>query len=119
MLRERVAQRFADARVDYVSFPSPRRPQTFFLTPRVDPQMGARSPLPVDEAFFDPYTGRFISRAASGNVLSTWIRVLHTGHIGGLPYRLMLVVVGLLVGVLSASGVMIWSRRWKKSRGAR
>lgn len=53
------------------------------------------------------------SRGASGNVLSTWIRVLHTGHVGGLPYRLLLVVVGLIIAMLSVTGVLIWRRKWR------
>ncbi len=56
------------------------------------------------------------SRGATGNVLSTWIRVLHTGHIGGWPYRLLLVVVGLVIGMLSVTGVLIWARKWRRRR---
>ncbi|MFL9926469.1 PepSY-associated TM helix domain-containing protein [Herbaspirillum lusitanum] len=49
-----------------------------------------------------------------GNTFSNWIGALHMGHVFGLPYRIFISLVGLMVAVLSVSGVYIW---WKKRKG--
>lgn len=69
-MRERVAARFPHARVDYLSFAEPNRPQMFFLTTRVDPATGKPYPLPEDEVFYDPYTGRFLGGRKWGELFS-------------------------------------------------
>jgi uncharacterized iron-regulated membrane protein len=51
----------------------------------------------------------------SGTTLTTWLVELHTANIFGLPYRIFICAVGLMVATLSITGVYIW---WKK-RSAR
>lgn len=51
---------------------------------------------------------RFEGRGASGDVFSAWLKVLHTGRIGGVAYRSLLILIGLTIGVLSVTGVLIW-----------
>jgi uncharacterized iron-regulated membrane protein len=51
---------------------------------------------------------RFEGVGASGDVFSAWLKVLHTGRIGGVGYRTLVIVLGLTIGVLSVTGVLIW-----------
>jgi uncharacterized iron-regulated membrane protein len=53
---------------------------------------------------------------ASGNAVSQWLAALHTGRVGGVPYRIVLCVTGLIVAALSITGVVVW---WKKRQGRR
>lgn len=66
---------------------------------------------------------QFEGRAASGDTISNWLRVLHTGLVWGVGYRVALVTLGLAVAVLSVTGVIIWnvkrrSRRLAQQRAA-
>jgi uncharacterized iron-regulated membrane protein len=50
----------------------------------------------------------------SGNTISTWLWGLHYGDIRDfLPYRILICVFGLVLTVLSVTGVYIW---WKKRK---
>lgn len=50
----------------------------------------------------------------SGITVSTWLRALHFGDVfGSLAYRVFICVLGLLITLLSVTGVYIW---WKKRR---
>lgn len=58
--------------------------------------------------------GLFLPRgAATGDTLSTWLINLHLGTVGGRPYQLLLLGLGLVVAGLSGSGVYLW---WRKRR---
>jgi uncharacterized iron-regulated membrane protein len=57
-----------------------------------------------DLGFTHPYI-------ASGNAVSQWLGALHTGRVGGLFYRAFLSLMGIVVAMLSVTGVVIW---WKK-----
>ncbi|MCM3566242.1 PepSY domain-containing protein [Hydrogenophaga intermedia] len=66
--------------------------------------------------FFDARTGELIgitlpTGEAAGDTITHWLQNLHTGHVWGLPYRVLLTVSGLVVVVLSVTGVFIW---WRK-----
>ncbi len=50
-----------------------------------------------------------------GTTLTTWLVELHTANLFGLPYRIFVCVLGLVIAMLSVTGVYIW---WKK-RSAR
>ncbi len=70
--------------------------------------------------FFDAYTGelRLVSLPTgqrAGNTLTTWLAELHRANLFGVPYRIFVCVLGLVIVMLSATGVYIW---WKK-RSAR
>lgn len=54
-----------------------------------------------------------------GNTLTSWLAALHTGKVFGLPYRLLVVGLGLAVGLLSVTGVVIWWRKRRGRQGAR
>ena len=51
----------------------------------------------------------------SGTTLTTWLVELHTANLFGLPYRIFVCALGLVITMLSVTGVYIW---WKK-RSAR
>jgi len=66
--------------------------------------------------FFDARTGELIGMTlptgeAAGDTVTHWLQNLHTGHVWGLPYRLLLTASGFVVVVLSITGVAIWWRR--------
>jgi len=52
---------------------------------------------------------------AAGDTLTTWLTTLHIAGLGGLPYRILVTVMGLAVVSLSLTGIIIW---WRK-RAAR
>jgi uncharacterized iron-regulated membrane protein len=71
---------------------------------------------PRTEVYLDGQTGRFLGFSAprgisAGNTLSSWLSYLHRGAVFGLGYRLLVVMVGLMVALLSGTGVVIW---WRK-----
>jgi uncharacterized iron-regulated membrane protein len=87
---------------------------------------GVRSSRDIaDEAgwtavYFDGETGslRWLELPAgqySGNTVTSWLAALHMARIFGLPYRIFVCTFGLIVAMLSATGIYIW---WKK-RSAR
>lgn len=52
----------------------------------------------------------------SGNTISSWLYGLHMGDVFGLPYRIFVCVLGLVITMLSVTGIYIW---WKKLRARR
>lgn len=68
--------------------------------------------------WLDGDTGRtlafdFPTGETTGNTLSTWLYQLHFGAVasGGLPYRIVVCLMGLLVALLSITGVWIWAKK--------
>jgi uncharacterized iron-regulated membrane protein len=49
----------------------------------------------------------------SGNTFSNWIGALHMGHVFGLPWRIFITFMGLVITLLSVTGIVVW---WKKRR---
>lgn len=47
----------------------------------------------------------------SGNTITYWLRALHMADVFGLPYRIFVCVLGLIITMLSVTGVYIW---WMK-----
>jgi uncharacterized iron-regulated membrane protein len=52
----------------------------------------------------------------TGNTITSWLYALHMARVFGLPYRIFVCVLGLVVAMLSGTGVYIW---WKKRRARR
>ena len=70
---------------------------------------------------FDADTGALISLELptgqhSGNTVSAWLYGLHMGDVFGLPYRIFVCVLGLVITMLSVTGIYIW---WKKRRAGK
>lgn len=71
--------------------------------------------------YLDARTGRLLATSfptggAAGNTVTAWLVNLHLAHVWGLPYRLVMTVLGVVVAMLSVTGVVIW---WKKRQGRR
>lgn len=65
---------------------------------------------------FDATTGAFKSLwlptgAASGDTIRTWITSLHLAALWGIPMKLFVCVTGLVVAMLSITGIVIWIRK--------
>ncbi len=72
---------------------------------------------------FDADTGAFhatwqTNTGHIGNTVSNWLRALHmiTGPADWLPYRIFVALIGLVIAMLSVTGVYIW---WKKRNARR
>jgi uncharacterized iron-regulated membrane protein len=62
---------------------------------------------------------QFEGKAASGDTISNWLRVLHTGLVWGAGYRAALATLGVAVAVLSVTGVIIWNIKRRSRHLAR
>jgi uncharacterized iron-regulated membrane protein len=50
-------------------------------------------------------------RGSAATTINTWLHPLHDAAIGGLPTRILVVLVGLLPGFLLLTGLLRWRRR--------
>jgi uncharacterized iron-regulated membrane protein len=62
--------------------------------------------------------GKFISFSVptgqnAGSTLNSWIFALHMAQIWGLPFRIFVTVMGMLITMLSVTGVYIWLKKRK------
>jgi len=48
---------------------------------------------------------------AAGDTITTWLTSLHMGAVGGVPYKVLLSLFGVMVVILSVTGIYLW---WKK-----
>jgi uncharacterized iron-regulated membrane protein len=69
--------------------------------------------------YIDAMTGERLSDVylpvgkASGDTITNWLNALHFAQVWGTPWRIVITVTGILVVLLSTTGVYIW---WKKRR---
>lgn len=73
------------------------------------------------EVWIDGNTGALLQARVeaggpTGNVICDWLTALHVADVYGLPYRLFVFTLGLVIAMLSVTGVWIW---WKKRHQAR
>lgn len=47
----------------------------------------------------------------AGNALNAWLEALHMAAVWGLPYKVAVSVIGLMVTMLSVTGVLIWTKK--------
>jgi uncharacterized iron-regulated membrane protein len=71
---------------------------------------------PQSRIWFDRESGAVIAhRDGRGDLdadgIDRWLVALHIGSIGGLPYRILVAIVGLGVVALSVTGIVIWMRK--------
>lgn len=73
--------------------------------------------------YFDSADGRYLGdripwQGTAGDLFLQIQSPLHSGRIAGLPGRIMILFMGLIVAVLSVTGVVIWYRK-RRARLAR
>ena len=95
-------------------------PQTGAYTYRVATNMDIQTTGGRTYVMIDGNTGRLNelrlpSGQHSGLTFTNWIYALHMANVFGLPYRIIVFLSGLVLTMLSVTGVYIW---WKK-RGFR
>jgi uncharacterized iron-regulated membrane protein len=66
--------------------------------------------------FFDGNNGKFAGLSLptgqnAGSTINSWIFALHMAQIWGLPFRIFVTLVGILVAMLSVTGVYIWLKK--------
>lgn len=77
--------------------------------------------FPDSYVFIDQFSGRVLAvhdvrRAGTGTALSSWVRTLHDGTVGGMPTRILAVLIGFVPTILLATGILHWLRRRKVAR---
>ena len=65
---------------------------------------------------FDGDTGQFLSLSLptgqnAGTTVNSWILALHMAQIWGLPFKIFLCLLGLVIVMLSVTGVYIWIKK--------
>lgn len=83
----------------------------YFTTDRDFTDRGGRTMV-----LFDGNTGELrklrLPRGQNGaNTFTNWILALHMASVWGLPYRIVVSALGLLVTALSVTGVLIWMKK--------
>jgi len=56
---------------------------------------------------------------AAGNAVNQWMYGLHMAQVFGWPYRVFVLILGLVVAALSITGALIWWRKRSASAGQR
>ncbi len=77
---------------------------------------GAGTNLWIDGMTGNVLREDYLGHGASGDIVSKWLRALHTGAVFGLAYRVIIVVLGIAVAILSITGAVLW---WKKRQSRR
>ena len=52
----------------------------------------------------------------NGNTITTWLAALHMANIFGMPYRVLVCLTGLVIVMLSVTGMVIWLKKRRQSR---
>jgi uncharacterized iron-regulated membrane protein len=83
----------------------------YFSTDRDFTERGGRS-LVVFDGDSGELRKLLLPQGANGaNTFTEWMIALHMGRVWGLPYRMAVTAIGLIVTVLSVTGVLIWMRK--------
>jgi uncharacterized iron-regulated membrane protein len=83
----------------------------YFSTDRDFTERGGRS-LVVFDGDSGELRKLLLPQGANGaNTFTEWMIALHMGRVWGLPYRVAVTAIGLMVMVLSITGVLIWMRK--------
>jgi uncharacterized iron-regulated membrane protein len=89
---------------------------TYTWQVRTNREIDDRSRRYTTQVHFDADTGALKlvllpSGQYTGNTISNWLYALHMANVFGLPYRILVCVMGLVVTMLSITGIYIW---WTK-----
>lgn len=88
---------------------------------RVRSNLDVQDRLGVTRVFFDATTGELRhlelpTGQYTGNTVSSWLFALHMANVFGLPWRIFVCVLGLLIVGLCVTGVLIWLRKARKRK---
>lgn len=102
-----------DARLAFIDVPGAGR-DPFRMRVQVPGDPHRR--FPSSNIYVDQYSGRVLAvqdvrEGPSATTVASWIRTLHDGTVGGLPIRILAVVLGLLPAFLFITGFLRWRRR--------
>lgn len=76
----------------------------------------------ITALFFDLYSGRLLSvylptTQHTGYTVGAWLKALHEADVYGLPYyRIFVCLLGLIIVMLSVTGIIIWLRKRRARR---
>lgn len=102
-----------DGRLTFVDIPD-RRSVPFRMRFQVPGDPHPR--FPSSYVFVDQSSGRVLAtydvrRVGVRTAVSSWIRTLHDGTVGGLATRILAILLGLVPAFLFVTGLIHWSRR--------
>lgn len=94
--------------------------RAFYFDPGDDEGIGGSGPI---ETYWDAVDGSYLGRKIpwSGTAADIFVQAqfpVHSGRILGLPGRILVSLMGIVVATLAASGIIIWSRKYQ-ARAAR
>ena len=52
----------------------------------------------------------------TGDLVDGWLKALHFATVFGLPYRIIVCAIGIIITLLSVTGIYLW---WKKRKARR
>ncbi|MDT9600967.1 PepSY-associated TM helix domain-containing protein [Sphingosinicella rhizophila] len=102
-----------DGRLAFIDVPG-AGPEPFRMRVRVPGDPHRR--FPSSFVFVDQYSGRLLAvhdirRGNASTKAGAWIRTLHDGSVGGMPLRILAMILGLIPTVMFVTGFLHWRRR--------
>lgn len=72
--------------------------------------------FPASYVFVDRFSGRVLAvqdvrRGGIGTTLTSWVRTLHDGTVGGMATRILALALGFVPALLFVTGILHWIRR--------
>lgn len=107
-----------DGRLVFIDVPGDDAlPYRFRLQVSGDPH----SRFPGSYVFVDRHTGGVVAvhdmrSGGIGTTINAWVRPLHDGSVGGLPVRILAVLIGLTPMALFLTGFLRWQHRKRRKR---
>ncbi|MDA7948563.1 MAG: PepSY domain-containing protein [Hyphomicrobiaceae bacterium] len=111
MLGQAKAQGFETGNPSYLSYDADKAIYYYGFASSADIRDDGTSSV-----IFSAINGKFLAvylpnREAAGVQVTTWIMGLHMARIGGLPMQVFICVMGLIVIMLSSTGIVVWARK--------
>ncbi|WP_034386463.1 PepSY-associated TM helix domain-containing protein [Comamonas composti] len=118
MARQALLQGFSVQREDLLYYDAQRALFSYYVRSSLD----VRDRVGRTRVTFDADTGElrqawFPTGAANGDTITSWLAGLHMAAFWGWPLQAAITLMGLMVAMLSATGILIWRR--KRSRAGR
>lgn len=107
---------FPDGRIVFVDVPNRA---TFPIRVRLQLPGDPHPRFPGSYVFLDQRHGRVLAvhdvwHGGRGSAIVAWVRTLHDGTVGGLPTRILALLVGLMPTVLFVIGFLHWRTRQRR-----